>query len=935
MANPSRENNSVILARALEQRLIDNTLAAELLLQLQNNDASMPLDVQLVSRGLITPAQRSALIEGLGDTAPGGGTLCLSPSQQNTPVDTPINSADLSASASLRAQASSTGAAGAATKVDFGTGAPPADLPERRERDRYDWEAEHARGGLGAVWRGWDRQLERHVALKVLQPKAAKSRKMRRRFVDEAMITGQLEHPGIVPVYDLRAGGAKGFEGPYYAMRMLTGKTLSDELKRLNELPTKSPEAQLQRHALLMAFVSVCDTIAYAHRQRVLHRDIKPSNIILGDYGEVLVVDWGLAKRLPENQQHEGTRIIGSADVPATSNASRSQSSGVDSSTGLQSGSRTLHGEVLGTPLYMSPEQASGKTNLTVASDIFSLGVILYELLTGEKAFAAEDTQTILRRVKEAQYQAPRQITKRVPRPLEAICIKALARDPAQRYPSAAELGAEVRRHLAGERVQSYSESLGERLLRWSGKNRPLVLTLIAATAFTAIVATGACLVVDAARRDETRAKLAAQQAHREEQAARKREEQAKHWALAQIQQTRQAADSWLLDWSGDLQFYPGLQPIRVDLLKKAESHYVETYTAAKDRTEPAVVLESCRSLVRLGDVRRLLGPAAPQRDALGAPYELALVSLTKLLELDALNAELAESARVQRCRAATGIALGVAEQGDPAACRAALEQLSQAATLPQLTDSTPSPSAASPANHTTQPDRHDAMSRRQAALARAGIAESRLRAALGETDRADQALATAQRTLAFLDSKSPRDQALLTSVLLERGQSASERGDLAGADSLYQLAADLLASRCQGDAKRPDVWETRALCELLRGEVRERRSMQREAEQHYRQSLDCFREMLKCLYGDDYLNENIAIARINLARMCAAEKPLDAIEHLLAARDELVTLIRRDGARASWVSHLRRCLTTLVELQQSQQQDAAENRQLLEALSP
>ena len=245
----------------------------------------------------------------------------------------------------------------------------------------------HAQGGLGAVSVALDGELHREVALKQILDKHADDPISRQRFIAEAEITGGLEHPGVVPVYGL---GVDSFSRPYYAMRFIKGDSLKQAIGRFHaeQALRKDPGRwSLELRKLLRRFTDVCNAIEYAHSRGVIHRDIKPANIIVGKHGETLVVDWGLAK------------AIGRADAPAGEEIIAPSSSG---------SSETLPGSVLGTPAYMSPEQARGELNrLGPRSEVYSLGATLYCLLTGKPPCEGENLAAVLRAVEDGQFPAP------------------------------------------------------------------------------------------------------------------------------------------------------------------------------------------------------------------------------------------------------------------------------------------------------------------------------------------------------------------------------------------------------------------------------------------------------------------------------------------------------------------------------------------------
>jgi tetratricopeptide (TPR) repeat protein len=323
---------------------------------------------------------------------------------------------------------------------------------------RYRILRPHAKGGLGEVFVAEDQELHREVALKEIQPEHADNPQSRGRFVLEAEITGGLEHPGIVPVYGL---GQYADGRPFYAMRFIKGDNLKEAVRRFHEAdkPDLDPgERSLALRQLLRRFVDVCNAVAYAHSRGVLHRDLKPGNIMLGKYGETLLVDWGLAKPM---------------DRPESAGADDEQALRPASGSGIAA---TQMGSAIGTPAYMSPEQAAGRLDLLgPASDVYSLGATLYTLLTGQSPFPESDKGEVLEKVRKGEFQRPRQIKARVPLPLEAICQKAMALTPTDRYPSALALSADIEHWLADEPVSAHREPLRARLGRWGRRHRAIV----------------------------------------------------------------------------------------------------------------------------------------------------------------------------------------------------------------------------------------------------------------------------------------------------------------------------------------------------------------------------------------------------------------------------------------------------------------------------
>jgi PAS domain S-box-containing protein len=311
--------------------------------------------------------------------------------------------------------------------------------------DRYRRLCLHATGGIGRVWLAHDSDLGRDVALKELRPERAEQAALAARFLQEAQITGQLEHPGIIPVYEL----VRAMDGrqSFYTMRFVNGRTLSEAVRTFHENRSAGRADPLELPALLNAFVTVCNTVAYAHSRGVIHRDLKGQNVILGDFGEVIVLDWGLAKRVgrPEGETPVHSLIQGDADADS---------------------GYTVQGQALGTPAYMAPEQAAGRLEqIDRRTDVYGLGAILYEILTGEPPFTGPSTDEVLRKVREEDPAPPRQFWPEGPPALEAICLRALAKQPADRPAAAADLALEVQGWQEFERRAAEEALAHERYL--------------------------------------------------------------------------------------------------------------------------------------------------------------------------------------------------------------------------------------------------------------------------------------------------------------------------------------------------------------------------------------------------------------------------------------------------------------------------------------
>jgi serine/threonine-protein kinase len=320
--------------------------------------------------------------------------------------------------------------------------------------ERYTLTRLHATGGIGRIWLASDRELGREVALKELRPERADDPRHWARFLQEARVTGQLEHPGVVPVYELARRPED--RQPYYTMRFVRGRTLSEAASDFHHKRQPGQAGTFEILDLLNAFVTVCNTVAYAHSRGIIHRDLKCQNVVLGDFGDVVVLDWGLAKVIGADRvaRPESSKGVGS-DEASTPFA---EPQGVPPSQDLPaSGSDlTVHGQVIGTPAYMAPEQAAGDSaQLDARTDVYGLGAMLYEILTGQPPFVGTSTEEVLRKVREEEPVPPRQLWPDVPPALESVCLRALSKKPADRYASAIEPAHEVQRWQEVQRRQA------------------------------------------------------------------------------------------------------------------------------------------------------------------------------------------------------------------------------------------------------------------------------------------------------------------------------------------------------------------------------------------------------------------------------------------------------------------------------------------------
>jgi len=302
---------------------------------------------------------------------------------------------------------------------------------------KYALGRELGRGGMGIVYQVYDRDIRRQVAMKILPADADEEKRVR--FVEEAQVTGQLEHPNIIPIYDL---GIDESGRLFFTMKFLHGKTLGEIFDRIRLDP--ACESKYPLPALIHALVHACDAVSFAHERGVVHRDLKPGNLMIGDYGEVYVMDWGLAKVHAARSGHSPSPPPPPPPLPAAEPAAAEmvESYRHDSSLYI-----SVDGMVVGTPAYMSPEQARGDIHcIDERTDIYGLGAILYEILTLLPPVEGKDDNAYIRNAMAGRIIPPAERVphRNIPPALARIAMKALAYDPKQRYQSARELKADL-----------------------------------------------------------------------------------------------------------------------------------------------------------------------------------------------------------------------------------------------------------------------------------------------------------------------------------------------------------------------------------------------------------------------------------------------------------------------------------------------------------
>ena len=364
-------------------------------------------------------------------------------------------------------------------------GVPASRVPHQARQSRrftedYTLLRKLGQGGLGVVWLARDNSLKRYVAIKEVTEGARDNPSAISRFRREAVVTGRLEHPSIVPIHqfaeDLETGRA------FYAMRFLGKMTLQDAITEYHERRESSDQDPMQLHHLLSAFVSVCQAIAYAHSKGVVHRDLKPENVALDGFGQVIVLDWGLAKLVGDADRLDDLELA-LGETPDQAH-------------------QTVAGQLMGTPMYMAPEQAAGRVDeIDERTDVYGLGAILFAIVTGyaphELSHRSLSSQSKVDELLTAIMNQPtphaRDLNSQAPPELNAICSRALAKKRYARYQSASDLADDVQRWMAGEPVSAYDEPWHKRVRRWVLHHRRLsqVIAVLATVLLVAAITMG------------------------------------------------------------------------------------------------------------------------------------------------------------------------------------------------------------------------------------------------------------------------------------------------------------------------------------------------------------------------------------------------------------------------------------------------------------
>jgi len=695
----------------------------------------------------------------------------------------------------------------------------------------------HAKGGLGEVFLAHDRELHREVALKEIRAEHVADEDMRARFLMEAEITGGLEHPGVVPVYGL---GQYPDGRPFYAMRFIRGQSLREAIQRFHvRRPSADPsgEQKLLLGRLLRVFVDVCNTVAYAHSRGVLHRDLKPDNVMLGPYGETLVVDWGLAKLV--QAEEEAVTEAGHAHVASGSGSLR---------PAISTPAPTQYGTAVGTLGYMSPEQAAGLVDqLGPASDVFSLGAILYTILTGKTSLEDVNSSDWWQATILGRFAPPRKLDPGVAPPLEAICLKAMALDPAQRYGSARELAEDIEAWLADQPVRAWREPWRVRAGRWMRRHRTLV-SGAAAALLVALVSLGAgvILLTDANRRVRASRDL-----------AEKRQEDAQR----NFRMARTAVDGYLTRVSQDPRLKAhGLEGLRRTLLETAGGFYEKFVQQQPDDAD--LQWERAWACFRLSEITREVGSKRQALELLDRAQE-AFQSLA----LQYPDNDTYESG-VVKCRTQLGILH--LDGGRQAEARTVLEEaLTKAADLAR---------------------RHPDVAGLEMDLASIHHSLAKLYIDAKEFDRAEaayQSALAARRRLAGMNPEAPEFQAELAGTESNLGLLYHLRGRLREAETALSAARDIQQRlvKKHGDAAQYQS-DLAATCNNLASLYADLPGRQSDAEGAYRMALEVRQRLARehsqvAEYRRDLArsHNNLATLYCKHARLREAEEAYHAAE--------------------------------------------------------
>ena len=471
--------------------------------------------------------------------------------------------------------------------------------PDAAEQDlrtsiRLSVQRHLAKGGIGSIDVAMDCDLGRRVALKRIQPQYALDPVAQLRLAREAEITAELEHPAIVPIYNY---GVSDDGDPFYCMRLVDGTSLKERTAQLFSHAGNGLSAglynSLEFRRLVGSFMIVCRAVEHAHSKQIIHRDIKPTNIIVSEHGEPMLLDWGLAKRLDDSVQ-----------LPPDSVDGQLQGCGIDESLHL-----TIDGVALGTPAFMSPEQACGDETIGPASDIFGLGATLYYLLSNRSLYIGANSQELMAQAKLGQCKPVRNVCSKAPQALAAICDHAIAKNPHDRYTSAGAMADDLERWLSDEPVSVWSDPVSTKARRWFKRHKTFSVGLAVTMAALLISA-----VLFSAYTNKINQRLVA---------AIQSEQDARRLAKAHGDLAMDSLRTVTLDIQRKLRYVPAAQDVRARLLDTALESLSKVSTSLVERSE--VDLYSVIAHRDLGDLLLEVGNIGDRRGIESAKHEFDL----------------------------------------------------------------------------------------------------------------------------------------------------------------------------------------------------------------------------------------------------------------------------------------------------------------------